>query len=138
MTETKHYFPWQVISDSWLKVLAMTSMLIYHMAAFYLKGSPQMHEPLFSIGHWDFSPYVVMRCVGRVAFPIFTFLLVEGFCHTRSRRRYGLSLYSFALLSELPWNLVHSGTWHCPGTRDQVCVLSTSSFHHLSLASGKL
>lgn len=113
-TETTYHSFWQVLSGSWLKVLAMVSMLIDHMAAYYLVEFPLMHEPLFSIGHWDISPYVMMRCVGRVAFPIFAFLLVEGFCHTRSRQRYGLSLFLFALLSELPWNLVHSGTWHYP------------------------
>lgn len=112
MTETTHHSSWQLISGSWLKVLAMVAMLIDHLAFHYWVMFPQMHEPLFSIGHRGITPYILMRCVGRLAFPIFAFLLVEGFCHTRSRKRYGLSLFVFALISELPWNLVHSGTWH--------------------------
>ena len=56
----------------------------------------------------------MMRLVGRLAFPIFAFLIVEGFLRTRSRVRYGRNLLIFALLSELPWNLIHSGTWHYP------------------------
>lgn len=36
--------------------------------------------------------------------------MIEGFLHTRNRVRYGGSLLLFALISEIPWNLVHSGT----------------------------
>ena len=32
--------------------------------------------------------YEVMRCFGRIAFPVFAFLVAEGFAHTRNRMRY--------------------------------------------------
>ncbi|MDO4649198.1 MAG: TraX family protein, partial [Eubacteriales bacterium] len=47
--------------------------------------------------------------IGRLAFPIFCFLIVEGSLHTRNRFKYGRNLLLFALISELPWNYVHSG-----------------------------
>ena len=49
--------------------------------------------------------------IGRVAFPIFCFLLAEGFLHTKNRFRYGRNLLLFAILSELPWNYIHTNTF---------------------------
>lgn len=97
-----------------MKLIAVVCMLIDHLAAFYLFKLPVMHTELFMLGHHAVTPLLMMRLVGRLAFPIFAFLIVEGFLHTRSRVRYGRNLLIFALLSELPWNLIHSGTWHYP------------------------
>ena len=104
---------YQCLSGSWLKVIAMTAMLIDHMAAFILQFNTSFVEPLFTIGGRSVSWYMLMRLVGRIAFPLFAFLLVEGFLHTRDRRRYGRNLLIFALISELPWNLTHTGTLLC-------------------------
>ena len=104
---------WNVLSGSALKVLAMVTMLIDHLAYFFFRYDPQMIQPLFNIGHKEISAYFLMRMVGRIAFPLFAFLLVEGFQHTHSRRKYGFNLLLFALISEIPWNLVHTGTWLC-------------------------
>ena len=105
---------YRILSGSWLKLIAVVCMLIDHLAAFYLFKLPVMHTELFMLGHHAVTPLLMMRLVGRLAFPIFAFLIVEGFLHTRSRVRYGRNLLIFALLSELPWNLIHSGTWHYP------------------------
>lgn len=106
---------YRILSGSWLKVLAVLSMLLDHLAAFCWRDLPALQTVLFSVGHRAITPYFFLRLVGRIAFPIFAFLIVEGFVHTRSRKRYGWNLALFALISELPWNLVHSGTWHYAG-----------------------
>ena len=98
-----------VLSGSMLKVIAVVSMLVDHVALFLLKDNPQCGMVLFVIGNRVFTPYVLCRLFGRLAFPIFAFLVVEGFMHTRNRLRYGLNLLIFAILSEIPWNLVNGG-----------------------------
>ena len=105
---------WQVFSGSALKVIAIISMVIDHLAHFYWRDAIWINQVLLSVGHRQITPYFLMRLVGRIAFPLFAFLLVEGFLHTRDRFKYGRNLLIFALISEIPWNLAHLGTWHYP------------------------
>lgn len=80
-------------SGSVLKVVAMISMVIDHCAYYLLE-----HGTVF---------YEAMRCVGRIAFPVFAFLIAEGFAHTRNQKRYFLQLLGFAIISEVPWFLLN-------------------------------
>ena len=91
-------YQWKGLSGSALKVIALVSMTVVHIA-YYLMD----HGTLL---------YDVMRTVGRMAFPIFVFLLVEGYGHTRSTRKYALSLLAFALISEIPWWLLNHDNTH--------------------------
>ena len=99
---------YRCLSGSALKLLALITMVIDHTASVLLRDSAVV---LLSFGSKSLSLYQAMRTIGRLAFPLYAFLLVEGFQHTRDRRKYGFRLLAFALISEIPWNLEHSGTW---------------------------
>ena len=104
----------KILSGSALKMIAVITMTIDHLALFLLRYHTEFTEPLFLYHNKAVNWYVVMRCIGRLAFPLFAFLLVEGFLHTGSRRRYGYSLLICALISEIPWALLHHG-FHLAG-----------------------
>lgn len=55
-----------------------------------------------------------MTCIGRIAFPIFAFLIVEGYFHTSNLKKYTLRLALFAILSEIPFNLAIGGRFFFP------------------------
>jgi len=86
------------LSGSALKVIAVLSMVADHCAFFFLPHDTQAYE--------------VMRCFGRIAFPVFAFLVAEGFHYTHSRQRYLLTLLAFAAISEVLWLLLNN---YCGG-----------------------
>jgi len=72
-----------------LKIIAVLSMLIDHSAAVFLQGNP------------DYAMvYLYARSIGRIAFPIFAFLIAQGCLHTRSIYKYALRLGILAIVSE--------------------------------------
>ena len=81
------------LSGSSLKVIAMISLVIDHVAHYLMEHGTVLYE--------------TMRYVGRIAFPVFAFLIAEGFIHTRSRYRYFFTLLGFAVISEIPWYLLN-------------------------------
>lgn len=94
------------LSGSTLKIIAIIAMLIDHIGAVVLA-----RQLLAGMGGaWLYQIYWVLRTVGRIAFPIFCFLLVEGFWHTRNHKRYAQRLLTFALISEVPFDLALSST----------------------------
>lgn len=102
------------LSGSTLKIIAVVTMLIDHFGACVLeRGFLRMQAIADQPGLWQ-SLYRldrILRTIGRISFPIFCFLLVEGFLHTRDRKRYAFRLFLFALISEIPFDLAIRGTF---------------------------
>lgn len=92
------------LSGSGLKLLAVIIMLIDHTGAVFL--TPLIYDlPDITTAQNVYTLMLVCRCIGRIAFPIFCFLLTEGARYTHSIPRYALRLFVFALISEIPFNL---------------------------------
>ncbi len=100
---------YKIFSGSALKMIAIVTMLIDHIGHILLSQYPPAVQVWFELGTEKISWYWISRTVGRTAFPIYCFLLTEGYIHTHDRKKYGLNLLVFALISEIPWNLEHVG-----------------------------
>lgn len=93
------------LSGSTLKLIAISTMLIDHTAAAVVRPLRYiLPENMSALNDFLGAAYPVMRDIGRLAFPIFCFLLVEGFLHTRNAAKYAWRLFIFALISELPFD----------------------------------
>lgn len=98
------------LSGSTIKIIAIVAMLIDHIGAVIVErmitaqsgGVYSYEDPLVVLD-------TVLRGIGRIGFPIFCFLLVEGFVHTRNVAKYALRLFAFALISEVPFDLAFAG-----------------------------
>lgn len=99
-----------VLSGSVLKLIAVFTMLIDH-SAFVLVSRTQWGTAVFTVLGKELSIHFMLRQIGRLAFPLFCFLLVEGFLHTHSRKRYAGTLACFALISEIPFDYMVAGRW---------------------------
>ena len=93
------------ISAASLHIIAMTFMLMDHLWATLLPAQD-----------W-------LTCAGRLAFPIFAFMAVEGYFHTHNFKKYALRLLMFAILSEVPFDLMYGGTWFYPVHQNVIWTL---------------
>ena len=94
------------LSGQAIRLIAMGAMLCDHLWVALVQGN-------------DWLTYI-----GRIAFPLFAFLLVEGFFRTSSRPRYLARLLLFAVISEVPFNLMHSGRLLDPSYQNVLWTLA--------------
>lgn len=88
---TKQLPSYKVLDGTMLKLIAMICMVFDH------------------VGDNFFPDQVWMRAIGRISMPLFAFCISEGFAHTRDKSRYLKRMAIFALVSEVPFDLVTSG-----------------------------
>lgn len=96
------------LSQETLKIIACVTMLIDHI------GAALVIPSVGSAGYFTTAwVHVIMRCIGRISFPIFCFLLAEGAYHTQNPKKYALRLAVGMVLSEIPFDMVFFGgmTW---------------------------
>ncbi len=98
----------RVLSGSVLKLIAVITMFIDHSAYVFCYEFPEMTELLGKFMGQNITLYYIMRRIGRLAFPIYCFLIGEGLRHTKNQKLYLLRLLVFALISEIPFNLMVS------------------------------
>ncbi len=96
---------------AFLKIAAMFTMLCDHIG-FILVPVNRFPEI-----------YYTLRIIGRIAFPLFCFMLVEGFIHTHSRKNYIIRLALFAVISEIPFDLFSCGSTSDWGSQNVMWTL---------------
>ena len=112
MQQTCSLNKYRIFSGSALKLIAVITMLIDHTG--YVFGAfPAFRTPLFTALGETVTIYFILRKIGRLAFPIYCFLIGEGLRHTRNQIAYLARLLVFAVVSEIPLNLMISGKWTC-------------------------
>ena len=89
------------ISGAVLKWLAILTMLTDHIGATIIRHYRILPNSPASIK----LTYEIMRNIGRIAFPIFIFLLIEGYQHTKSRKKYLMRMLIFSVISEVPFDM---------------------------------
>lgn len=120
MEQIQSNFNGQLLSRDKIKIIALLSMLLDHIGAFIIypmyvnacmvNGVEMMGELVPNNARIIYLIYMVCRIIGRLAFPIFSFMIVEGFLHTHNLRKYLCRLFLFAIISEIPYDLANTGT----------------------------
>lgn len=110
------------LSGNALKMIAIITMMIDHIGAAVIENGILRLPELTSFDvimqserlmFW-WQTDMILRMIGRIAFPIFCFLMVEGFVHTRDVKKYGLRLLAFCFISEIPFDLAFWNSWFEP------------------------
>lgn len=103
------------ISSAGLHILAMTFMLSDHIWA-----------TLLTQDMW-------LTYIGRIAFPIFAFMIAEGLRQTKNAKKYLLRLLILAVISEIPFDIMYSGTLFYPYEQNVIWTFLIATILILSI-----
>ena len=123
--------PRRTFSGTTLKTIACITMLVDHIGASCIEAgilTPGLDAGVLSQDTLSAYPLyrldMVLRFTGRLAFPLFCFLLVEGFVHTHNVKGYLGRLVLFGLLSEVPFDLAFFRTPFDPSAQNVYWTLA--------------
>ena len=123
--------PRRTFSGTALKTIACITMLVDHIGASCIEAgilTPGLDAGTLSQDILSAYPLyrldMVLRFTGRLAFPLFCFLLVEGFVHTHNVKGYLGRLVLFGLLSEVPFDLAFFRTPFDPSAQNVYWTLA--------------
>ena len=123
--------PRRTFSGTALKTIACITMLVDHIGASCIEAgilTPGLDAGTLSQDTLSAYPLyrldMVLRFTGRLAFPLFCFLLVEGFVHTHNVKGYLGRLVLFGLLSEVPFDLAFFRTPFDPSAQNVYWTLA--------------
>lgn len=103
-------------SDNDIKLIAIITMVIDHIGVMY------------------FPDLIILRLIGRIAFPLFVFMIVKGYFRTKNFNRYCLRILVLALISEVPFDLFNSGNVFDLGSQNVcftllLCLVFIRTYH---------
>lgn len=101
-------------SHNALIIIAMFAMLIDHIGyVLIINGKLYGYDRVLyenAISLPEAKPWIVLyticRMIGRISFPIYAFLIVEGFRKTSNVFKYILRIFLLAIISEIPFDLI--------------------------------
>lgn len=107
----------QILNGAKLKYIAFLSMLIDHVNNGVITPFLDGKGVLLHISN-------IFSILGRIAFPIFIFFIVEGFFKTRNRKKYLFNLVLFGIISEVPFDLFTSKVFYNPNWNNMMFTLA--------------
>ncbi len=108
---------WRVLNRDVIKYIAMTAMLLNHIANIFLVPGTLWYEVLVDIGYFT----AITMC----------YFLVEGFRYTHSRKQYALRLFGFGVVSQVPFSMAFAQKRHSGISGFQHDVHAVPVFLHL-------
>ena len=122
----------KIFSGSTLKLIAICAMILDHFGQVVLKNGIALKASysMFTDAQFTYLLDVinVLHMLGRLAFPIFCFLLVEGFIHTHNLKKYLINLFIFAFIAEPIYDLSLQGTLFDINQQNVLFTLSLGLF----------
>lgn len=115
--EDKNLQKIQILNGTKLKYIAFISMFIDHFNNAILSTNLDGQGLLLFVSN-------IFSIIGRIAFPIFIFFIVEGFFHTSSKKNYLVNLLIFAIISEIPFDMFTSKVIFNPYWNNMIFTLA--------------